>query len=426
MAGDIDAPSSSSFSAEERITDAVLDALHLPHSPKAEASAAAPPSPAYADYLRGEGYLQRGTPAAVENAILSFSQALVHDSSFAPAYAGLGRADLRKFNTAHDPTLLDAAQQACSQAAALDSASAAGPLCLANVAIRHGRYQEAAALLQKAATLDPSGSDAYSQLGLVYLRLGRISQAEEYAIRATQVRPGVWSSHAWLGEFYIRIGQYGKAVEQEREAVRLAPGLAEPYFQLGGALLYAGENEEAVAALQRGLGMASDYRAWSNLGTAYLALRRFGEAVNSFEQAYRMAPGEFSAAGNLARAYYWSGRRNEAGAQYRAAIAAANAALRVDRKNYEASLMLAPYHAMLGETAEAVRWLARAQSLNPNDAESWFWAAIVRNQSGDRAGALSALEKALALGYSRSDVRAAPEFDNLRLDPRYQALVLAQ
>ena len=422
-AGQLSAADTSSSSLEQEAVDAVLVALRL--RPLGGLTVA-PTSPAYADYLRGEGYLQRGTPDGIENSILAFSQALAHDPKFAPALAGLGRADLRKFDNAHDPALLDASQQACSQAVKLDAADAAGPLCLAFVATRRGQYKETAAQLEKAVSLDPRNTQALSQLGLIYLRLGRTELAERSAVRATEIRPDFWATHASLGEFYNRIGRYQQAIEQEREAVRLAPDMGEPYYGLGTSLLYAGQYEEAVAALQHCVTLAPDHRAWSNLGTAYLALRKFDDAVNSFEQAYRIAPGQFVAAGNLARAYYWSGRKSQAQAQYREAIRAAEAVWSVNSKDYDAALMLAAFHAMVGESSEARRWLARAQVLNPGDAEWWYWAAIVHNQSGDRARALSALEKAVALGYSRSDVRSAPELDNLHADPQFQALVRAQ
>ncbi|HEU5452424.1 MAG TPA: protein kinase [Terriglobales bacterium] len=422
-AGQLSAADSSPSSLEQQAVDTLVAALHLR---AVRGPAATPTSPASADYLRGQGYLQRGTPDGIENAIAAFSQALAHDPKLAPALVGLGQADLRKFNNAHDPTLLDAALQACSQAVLLDAADATGPLCLAGIATRRGRYSEAAAQLEKAVALDARNTQALSQLGLTYLRLGRIELAEETAARVIQVRPDFWASHVSLGDFYSLIGRYQQAIEQEREAVRLAPDLSEPYFALGTSLLFAGQYDEAVTALQHCVSLAPDYRVWSNLGTAYLALRKFDDAVNSFEQAYRIAPGQFVAAGNLARAYYWSGRKPQAQAQYRDAIRAAEAAWRVNPKDYGAALMLAAFHAMVGEPSQAMQWLTRAQALNPNDAEWWYWAAILHNQSGDRVRTLSALEKAVALGYSRSDVRSAPELDNLHSDPHFQALVRAQ
>ena len=86
-------------------------------------------------------------------------------------------------------------------------------------------------------------------------------------------------------------------------------------------------------------------------------------------------------------------------------------------------ILMANYHAMLGERADALTHLASALRPRPNDAETQFQAAIIYNQLGDRAQALTALESAAARGYSPAELRAAPEFDSLRKEPRFQALL---
>jgi Flp pilus assembly protein TadD len=84
------------------------------------------------------------------------------------------------------------------------------------------------------------------------------------------------------------------------------------------------------------------------------------------------------------------------------------------------------YHAGVGERAAAYKELNTARALSPDYSELWFFTAIIDVQFGDRDGALKALEHALALGYSRSDVRAAPEFETLHSNPAFQALARAQ
>src|SRR5207249_3014952 len=53
-------------------------------------------------------------------------------------------------------------------------------------------------------------------------------------------------------------------------------------------------------------------------------------------------------------------------------------------------------------------------------------AAVVHNQFGEKDEALGWLEKARARGYSPAEIRASPELDNLRDEPRFQRLVLAK
>ena len=64
--------------------------------------------------------------------------------------------------------------------------------------------------------------------------------------------------------------------------------------------------------------------------------------------------------------------------------------------------------------------------LRSDDAETWYFAAIVRNRFGMRAQTMAALQKSAAMGYSRSEIRNTTEFANLRQLPDFQALVRAQ
>jgi hypothetical protein len=50
-------------------------------------------------------------------------------------------------------------------------------------------------------------------------------------------------------------------------------------------------------------------------------------------------------------------------------------------------------------------------------------AAMIQNQFGERSPAVASLKKALDRGYSAAEIRAAPEFDNLRDSPDFQKVV---
>jgi tetratricopeptide (TPR) repeat protein len=98
----------------------------------------------------------------------------------------------------------------------------------------------------------------------------------------------------------------------------------------------------------------------------------------------------------------------------------------VNPADADVHILTANYYAMLGERANALTELATALKLQPTDAEAQFQAGIIYNQLGDRKAALTALETAAARGYSPAELRAAPEFDSLRDDPRFQALLAKQ
>jgi len=95
----------------------------------------------------------------------------------------------------------------------------------------------------------------------------------------------------------------------------------------------------------------------------------------------------------------------------------------VNPDDADVHILTANYYAMLGDRGNAVTHLATALKARPNDAETQFQAAIIYNQLGDRGQALTALETAAARGYSPAELRAAPEFDSLKNEPRFQALL---
>jgi tetratricopeptide (TPR) repeat protein len=84
---------------------------------------------------------------------------------------------------------------------------------------------------------------------------------------------------------------------------------------------------------------------------------------------------------------------------------------------------LANYHVMLGEREPALKYLGQALAYGKSDKEILFSAALIYNRLGETGTALEWLSKALQAGYSLTTVRESPDLDNLRSNPRYQALV---
>ncbi len=78
---------------------------------------------------------------------------------------------------------------------------------------------------------------------------------------------------------------------------------------------------------------------------------------------------------------------------------------------------------MLGDRRHALEHLQRALELRPNEPEYLLTAAIVHNQFGEEDEALEWLEAAVRRGYSASEIKVAPELDNLRGEARFQKLV---
>jgi serine/threonine protein kinase/tetratricopeptide (TPR) repeat protein len=424
----ITADAADALALEDRVVDGVLGMLGLEVESKDRAILAAHGTQdpvAYDFYLRGRGYLQEPEkPENIENAIVAFNNALERDKKYALAYAGLGEAFWARYELTHDPDWVTKAAQACERAVSFNPDLASGNTCFGTVYNGTGKYEEAARQFQRAVLLDPTRDDAFRGLAFAYERLGRQVDAERTFQRAIQVRPQYWASYEWLGTFYSEHARYEEAARQFTQAIALAPDNPHSYRKLGGVYIYMGRYLKAIEVLQRAIALYPTSGAYSNLGIAYFNVHHFDDAVAAYEHACTPASKDYIACGNLARAYYWApGRRSQATEYYRRAIVLAEERLSINPRDGDPHILSSGYYAMLGDRRHALEHLQRALELRPNEPEYLLTAAIVHNQFGEEDEAMEWLEAAVRRGYSASEIKVAPELDNLRGEARFQKLV---
>src|SRR4029077_5509875 len=108
---------------------------------------------------------------------------------------------------------------------------------------------------------------------------------------------------------------------------------------------------------------------------------------------------------------------------YRHAIALAQKSLAVNVKDAASWAMLAYYQGRVGDHESAARNERKAITTDNDQLYVYYYGALVALARGDTAGALDALDRAVALGYPVLMVRAAPDFESLRNDARFRKLV---
>jgi tetratricopeptide (TPR) repeat protein len=279
----------------------------------------------------------------------------------------------------------------------------------------------------RAIELAPGSPDAYEELRQVYLQLGLPEAAERSWRRVIEGHPDHWAGYAYLGSFFSDSNRYPEAVEQYTAALALAPNNALVHNLLGMAQHLLGRYEEARSAYQRSLAIRPSHGAHSNIGSVYMELRQFPEAIEAFEQAAELAdlPEErCPVQANLARAYSWApGRRGDARTAFE--VAARSCRERTETHDDSAGgwLWLAYSMAALGDREESLAALAKALSLAPARAHTLEFAARVHNLLGERERALDMIELAVREGYSLAELRSNLEFDGLREDPRFRSLL---
>jgi tetratricopeptide (TPR) repeat protein len=87
----------------------------------------------------------------------------------------------------------------------------------------------------------------------------------------------------------------------------------------------------------------------------------------------------------------------------------------------DAHASLASYLAKTGRPEESLAELAQAE--DRESADYFYTATVVLELAGQRDRALAALDRAMALGYSPTEIEADPELTRLRRDRRFPQLL---
>jgi Tfp pilus assembly protein PilF len=171
-------------------------------------------------YLQGRYYWNRRTPADLNLAVDSFTQAIVKDPSYAPAYIGLADCYnlLREFGAM---PVKDA-------------------------------FPRALAAAQRAVTLDPSSAEAYTSLAFVtfYWNWDGIAAERDFK-RAIELDPNFARARHWYATFLSALGRFPEALQQIEQARTLDPSSTALLADKGWLLYLSGKRDEAVALLKQ-------------------------------------------------------------------------------------------------------------------------------------------------------------------------------
>lgn len=286
-----------------------------------------------------------------------------------------------------------------------------------------------------------------------------------YYKAAIEKDPNFALAYAGLSHSYSVIGIWGpwptreampKAIEAAHKAVELDDELADGHIAVGAAkMFYEWDWPGAERELLRAKQLA---RADSNVYTLYSyylhAQGRAGEAAEEARRAREVAPLFHVAADDYPWALFLARRYDEAASfcerelkldpenedlhvvlgmvhtqqgKYEQAVAELQRGWEIEKKKNDrgsasSATQLGVAYALMGKRREALRQVAEVEKLPL----SWtpFWLAEIYAALGDKDAAFASLEK----GYEARcpflwDVRAYPQFDPLREDPRYAALL---
>lgn len=243
---------------------------------------------------------------------------------------------------------------------AAHQAAAGGTLVDASRALAEKRPADAVRILERILEREPS-EEGRMLLGIAYQDAGRLDESamvfEE--LLAQGAEPAMVRLH--LAATHNARQRYDRARQLLQQALKDDPDFAEAYFELGIACQGLGDKDEATRAYTRAIAAGSDdWRVFVNLASLYYELGRLDQAGKVAADCAERHPDCWRAHVILAHIAAVRG-------QYRAAAAAARAALGIDPLQLDARKYLAIALFELGHREEVREELRALAERMPGD-----------------------------------------------------------
>ena len=416
------------FDIEDEVAVEVVNAVGVELSEEAKTQLVKRPTEsidAYILYLRGLESLRR--PREEDTLAKSeglFNEALDVDSRFVLAYAGLCEVNLARYRLSRNTERFEDAERACHRALTLDSSLKEVYAALGSLYRHSGQYENARAEFTTALELDPRYEEANYGLARAYQGLGRMEEAEKALRHSIELEPGYWGTHMAMGNFLHRAGRYHESVEFYRRVTELASDSANGYTNLGSALYETGDWRGAEEAWKHSIKLHPTSIGYLNMGTLFYYTERYDAAVAMYNNGIELAPFDHRLWGKLAAAQrYIPGAVRVSQTSYQKAIVLAEERLAINPESAADLAYLGAYYVNVEQFEEARNTIARALELAPENPRVHYFAAIMNIRINELDSALTELEKATELGYSRRLISVDPQFSTLRQQSRFKELV---
>ncbi len=238
--------------------------------------------------------------------------------------------------------------------------------------------------LKKALELDDSLAEAHASFGLLTTLELDLHRALDELKRAVELKPNYATAHHWLALAHMTLAQFDSAISEAKRAIELDP---------------------------LSLVINAD-TSW-----IYFSARRYDEAEAQVRKTLEIGPQFFLA-------HYYLGEVLQFKAHLSEAIAEFQKAFELNNDPYSLA-MLGQAYARNGQRDEAQKILARLNEEAKSHYVAPYALALVQIGLGDKDRAIEELDHA----YREQEtnylfgIKADPMLDDLRGDPRFEALV---
>ncbi len=250
--------------------------------------------------------------------------------------------------------------------------------------------------------------------------------------RATEIDPNYARAWAMMATAQADAGYaYGGEVDAglaaADRALELDGNLAEAHSVKSRILMEQGRSEEALREMELALQLDPESpEVNKNAARLYFVGQQLEEAARYYAKAVALGESDFGSAGMLVTCYTALGKHDAAREAAEVTLSRVQKVLAQDRNNGTAVGHGSDALAVLGQGERAKEWMTRALLIDPgNDGMRYNFACCLAVHLKDKDAALDMLAPVLersALGninYAKID----PDFDSLRDDPRFQAMI---
>jgi serine/threonine-protein kinase len=301
------------------LTAAIAAEIHAALTPQAEArlASARPVNPqAYETYLKGVFHSGRMTPSDLDQALEYYQQALLQDSTYAPAHAGIAGVWMLRARAGLIPPREAAAQAnvAVRQALALDSTHADVQEAVAAIRIwLEWDWEGGEAALRKVIEINPNAAGARAQYAVFLVYMGRPEEARAQIERAVALDPYNPVFRAFNGHVLGIERRYAESIEELQAALRIQPNHPVAVGNLAAVYHLTGYYDEALAMFRRLFPGDEELEEALDQGYAEggyrAAILRYAETLAARPEAVERLPVEvafaYACAGEKERTLEW-------------------------------------------------------------------------------------------------------------------------